>query len=338
MHHIFQIDASRRTPKYLQLVHCITKAIKNGSLKNNDRIPSINELSNEFLLSRHTVQKAYSLLIETGIIVPIQGKGFYINRTDIATPYRILLVINKISNYKKQVYNSFIQTLGNKAIVELKVHHSNVSLLDEFVTGQSKEFDYILIMPHFYENEEKAMEIIKKIPKDKLILLDKEIPGLESFASVYQDFKNDISEALESALPQLMKYQELVLVFPHIVNYPTEIVAGFRKFCLQQKFKSQIIPEIENTLQLTKGSVYIVIEEMDLVNIIKLAKVKGLQQGNDFGIISFNDTPLKEILLDGITVISTDHEKMGEMAANLILGNTREKIKNPFNLILRNSL
>lgn len=338
MHHIFQIDTSRRAPKYLQLVHCITKAIKNGSLKNNDRIPSINELSNEFLLSRHTVQKAYALLIETGIIVPIQGKGFYINRTDIATPYRILLVLNKISNYKKQIYNSFIHTLGNKAIVEIKVHHSNVSLLDEFVTGHAKEFDYILIMPHFYENEEKAMEIIRKIPKDKLILLDKEIPGLESFGSIYQDFKNDISDALESALPQLRKYEELVLVFPHIVNYPNEIVTGFRKFCLQQKFKSQIIPEIENTLQITKGSVYIVIEEMDLVNIIKLAKANRLQQGKDFGIISFNDTPLKEILLDGITVISTDHEKMGEIAANLILGNLREKIKNPFNLILRNSL
>ena len=107
----FQIDDTKRTPKYLQIVHSITKAIKNGSLKKNERIPSINELSNEFIISRQTVQKAYALLMETGILVPIQGKGFYINRTDISTPYRILLILNKISNYKKQIYNAFIQTL-----------------------------------------------------------------------------------------------------------------------------------------------------------------------------------------------------------------------------------
>jgi DNA-binding transcriptional regulator YhcF (GntR family) len=338
MRHVFQIDGSRRTPKYLQLAHCITKAIKNGNLKNNDRIPSINELSNEFILSRHTVQKAYCLLIETGIIVPIQGKGFYINRTDIGTPYRVLLIMNKISNYKKLIYNSFIQTLGSKAVVELKVHHSNVSLLDEFITGHAKEFDYILIMPHFYEDQEKALEIIRKIPKDKLILLDKEIPGVESFASVHQDFKNDISEALESALPQLEKYQELILVFPKLVNYPQEIAAGFKNFCIQQQFKSQIIPEVNDTLQITKGKVFIVIEEADLVNIIRQSKKTGLQPGKDYGIISFNDTPLKEILLDGITVISTDHEQMGAIAAKLILENRREKIKNSAHLILRNSL
>ena len=44
---------------------------------------------------------------------------------------------------------------------------------------------------------------------------------------------------------------------------------------------------------------------------------------------------LKEILSDGISVISTDHAKMGETAAMLILENKKEKIKNPFTLILR---
>jgi DNA-binding transcriptional regulator YhcF (GntR family) len=338
MFNLIQIDETRRTPKYLQIVHSITKAIKNGSLKKNDKIPSINELSNEFILSRQTVQKAYALLMESGIVVPIQGKGFYVNRTDIANANRILLILNKISNYKKQIYNAFIQTLGFNAIVEIKVHHSNISLLDEFISGHENEFDYIVIMPHFYENQEKAFEILRKIPKDKLILLDKYIPGIACHSSVYQDFSNDISEALELALPKLKKYSECTLVFPHMVQYPKEIISGFRNFCLQYHFKSQIVSEVTNAFEIKKGTAYILIEEMDLVNIIKLSKTKGLKPGKDIGIISFNDTPLKEILLDGITVISTDHEKMGELAAGLILHNKKERIKNPFNLITRKSL
>jgi DNA-binding LacI/PurR family transcriptional regulator len=56
------------------------------------------------------------------------------------------------------------------------------------------------------------------------------------------------------------------------------------------------------------------------------------------GIVSYNETPLKEILLDGITVISTDHEAMGTTAARMIMDKKLEKVKNPFKLILRNSL
>lgn len=101
MQAIFEIDANRRTPKYQQIVNSVTKAIKQGKFKKGDRIFSINELSNECFLSRDTVQKAYDLLEKEKIIAAVRGKGFYINRTDIVVPYRVLLVFNKLSNYKK---------------------------------------------------------------------------------------------------------------------------------------------------------------------------------------------------------------------------------------------
>jgi DNA-binding LacI/PurR family transcriptional regulator len=88
----------------------------------------------------------------------------------------------------------------------------------------------------------------------------------------------------------------------------------------------------------SRGDVFIVKEETDLANLIKICKAQKLQIGTDVGIISYNETPLKEVLLDGITVISTDHVKMGESAADLILKNSRENIKNPFSFIKRNSL
>jgi len=63
-----------------------------------------------------------------------------------------------------------------------------------------------------------------------------------------------------------------------------------------------------------------------------------LTVGKDIGIISYNETPLKEILLDGITTISTDHDQMGRTAAGLINENKHAIIKNPFTLIRRKSL
>ena len=145
-------------------------------------------------------------------------------------------------------------------------------------------------------------------------------------------------EALESGLEILKKYNSLILVHPKMVSYPVEIKTGFRNFCLQNDFPNQVIHEIKNDTPINKGEAYIVIEETDLVQLIKNCNSKKLKPGKDIGIISYNETPLKEILMEGITVLSTDHAKMGETAARLILENRQEKIKNPFRLILRKSL
>ena len=58
--------------------------------------------------------------------------------------------------------------------------------------------------------------------------------------------------------------------------------------------------------------------------------------GQDVGIVSYNDTPLKELL--GITVISTDFKTMGETAAYMILKDKRERVKNAFRFIDRHSV
>jgi DNA-binding transcriptional regulator YhcF (GntR family) len=336
---IFEIDGNRRTPKYLQIVNSITKAIKQGHYKKGDRICSINELSNEHFLSRDTVQKAYDILEKEKIIEGIRGKGFYINRTDIVIPYRILLLFNKLSNYKKIIYNSFLQTLGKKASIDLKIYHSNTRLFTDIIESHLGEYDYYVIMPHFYEDIEDAYKMIRKIPTEQLLILDKDLmQSNQSYAAVFQDFQNDIGEALESGLSTLNKYKRLTLVFPKIPFYPPEIVTGFRNFCVQNKFEYRIISEINPNDPVKEKEAFIVIEETDLVNLIKNCRAAKLKLGKDIGIISYNDTPLKEILSDGISVISTDHAKMGETAARLILDNKKEKIKNPFTLILRKSL
>jgi DNA-binding LacI/PurR family transcriptional regulator len=273
------------------------------------------------------------------VITAVRGKGFYINRTDIITPFRILLLFNKISNYKKQIYNAFVETMGDLAIVDLKIHHFSTRLFDNFITEYLNEYDYFVIMPHFYNDSDEIYNTIKKIPIEQLILLDKDLPHTYfKYAGVYQDFKNDICNALEEGWQPISKYDKMILVFPKIIPYPKEIITGFRSFCSSHDLPYQIIEEIGAGTVLKKKEAYIVIEETDLVTLIKCCQTQKLKIGKDIGIISYNDTPLKELLLDGITVISTDHHQMGVSAATLILENRKEKIKNPFAFIRRKSL
>jgi len=338
MQTIFEIDAERRTPKYLQIVHSVTKAIKQGRYKRGDRIFSINQLSNECLLSRDTVQKAYEVLERDRIIEAVRGKGFYVSRTDLVVPCKVLLVFNKLSTYKKIIYDSFVQTLGNKAFVELKIHHSSVKSLEQIIDTSLGLYDYYVIMPHF-EHEHDILPILQKIPGEQCMILDKDLRAPHAcYKGVFQDFEQDIVVALESGLDLLRKYNKLIYVQPAGICPPIEIMHGIRTFCQQYSFAFAIKPGIPLNEQLVKKEAYIVVDETDLVNLVKSCLANSFSVGEDIGILSYNESPFKEILAGGISVISTDHAKMGETAAKLILENRPEKIKNPFALVRRKSL
>jgi DNA-binding transcriptional regulator YhcF (GntR family) len=335
----FDIEFKESAPKYMQIIKSLLLAIGKGKLKRGDKIPSINQLSEEYLLSRDTVEKAYKHLIKDGVLISVRGKGYFINRIDIETTVRILLVFNKISNYKKQIYNAFVENLGRNVNVDLHIHHSNVNIFKNLIKNSLGEYDYYVIMPHFYDKAEEAIEALKLIPAEKLILLDKDIDlNTKKHSSVFQNFEKDIVAALNEAIDLLKIYQKLVLIFPTMIPYPKEIIKGFRIFCIQHQFEHEIIYDFHEDSGVTKNAAYVVIEENDLVNLIKKCREQKLEIGKDIGIISYNETPLKEILLDGITTISTDHEQMGKTAAQLINENRKAIIKNPFTLIKRKSL
>ncbi|HSQ43595.1 MAG TPA: hypothetical protein VLM16_01280, partial [Ginsengibacter sp.] len=85
-----------------------------------------------------------------------------------------------------------------------------------------------------------------------------------------------------------------------------------------------------------KGTIYLAIEDDDLAILVKKVRKSGYKMGKEIGIISFNETELKELL--DITVISTDFSKMGQIAADLILKKQVKQIKNLYQIIKRGSL
>lgn len=55
------------------------------------------------------------------------------------------------------------------------------------------------------------------------------------------------------------------------------------------------------------------------------------------GVVSYTETPLKSVIAEGITTITSDFGRMGKDMAKMILNNKKEKIENPFLTIERNS-
>jgi DNA-binding LacI/PurR family transcriptional regulator len=86
-----------------------------------------------------------------------------------------------------------------------------------------------------------------------------------------------------------------------------------------------------------KNNLYIIFDDSELLNTLKIIQQKGWKLKDDIGIISFDETPMKELLAGGISVLSTDFELMGKTAAEMVKGKVSGQIANPFRLIYRNS-
>ena len=78
-----QIDEHSRIPKYRQIVDSIIHNISVGNLKIDEKIPSINRFSEEYLLSRDTVDKG----TENNLLDSGQGLLYYPNTAFIESQY-----------------------------------------------------------------------------------------------------------------------------------------------------------------------------------------------------------------------------------------------------------
>jgi len=81
-----------------------------------------------------------------------------------------------------------------------------------------------------------------------------------------------------------------------------------------------------------------VVSDRHLVAIVKKAAASGLRLGTDIGLISFNDTVLKEVVAGGITTISTDFRGMGQQLAAMVIKRGSGRLRNKSGLIVRSSL
>jgi hypothetical protein len=335
MFHLIYIDEFSSTPKYRQLANSIIEGIQSGKIKQGDVLPSINELSFEHFISRITVEKGYNYLKSLGIVESVRGKGFFVCVGGVPPDFRIFLLFNKLSVHKKMIYDSFVASMGPTAGIDFYIYNNDFNLFKRIVSKRELDYSHIVIIPHFMEGDSIAVDFINSLPKEKLILLDKLLPGIQgTYGAVYEDFERDIYSTLVEAKDALAKYTSVQLVFPQLSYYPKAIIRGFEHFCRDFAFDFSVVEQVEPQA----GTAYITVMEDDLIALLDQIKEKGLTLGKEVGLISYNETPIKRLLFEGISTISTDFVKMGELAADLVKTNARTKRANPFSFIHRASL
>lgn len=320
----------QQTTKVKQLADLLSQNISMGVYKSGDLLPSINELSQTYKVSRDTVFKAFLDLKERGIIDSTPGKGYYV----MGKLTNVLLLLDEYSPFKYALYNSFVKRLSHTYKVDLLFHQYSERLFNTIIRESLGRYNKYIVMN--FDNERFSPNLYK-IEPSRLLLLDFGKFDKKDYSYVCQDFDEGFYDALYQLKERLRKYHKLVMLLPPESLHPRSSSGYFEKFCKDYRFSGEVAVDVD-TLEVRKGMVYIAIRQVDVVAIIKKSRAAGLRCGVDFGLIAYNDTPAYEVIDQGITALSINWERMGQKAAEFVLTGKQVQEYLPTEVRLRGSL
>ena len=300
-------------PKSKFIENYFIDMINEGVLKKGMKLPSINELAGKCKIARETVVKSYNLLKSKGLIESRHGKGFIVIKSKYKKSVNVFILLDVMSNsYKEQLVRGLNENLGNKVSITCFAHRYNPEMFVNLIEDAVGRYEYYAV---FAMRDKSTFKSVLKIPQNRLLLLDvpADIPDCES-SYIYQNSDENFYKALSESLPFISKYKKFYMIFDPSETHPVERISAFKRFCSDNSLDSRILDDFSEAY-LEKGAFFMVMDDNHLVDILLSAKDKGLKVKDDFGVISYNDSPIKKVVADGAAVISIDFYNLGKMLA-----------------------
>ena len=335
---LFFIDTKAVKTKNRQIVDGVKTAIVEGRLLRNDILPTIGDVCATYGISRITVLKAYEDLQRAGLIRAESRKGYYVISEEVERKNNVFLLFDEMTMYKRVLYNAFRERIGGNGSIDIYFHHYSPKQFESLILNNLGNYTSYIIMPW---PDKIVPQVVAKMDSSCTVLLDRgdSISKSPGFSSIVQDHRGDMVCCLEKALPAIRKYRKFIMVHPTYSYHPSTTIEGFAEFCKQNHINYDVYRNFDRS-NILPDTAYFVIDDVELVIIVEHCMEAGYQLGKSIGIISYNETLMKRIIANGISVISTDFAMMGVRAADYILNPSTEGVHEviPTSLIMRSSL
>ncbi len=329
-----RLEAISTLSKHERLVTGIIHAVEDGVVSKGDLLPSVNQMVKATGFARQTIVKAYGELRDRGIVESRHRLGYFVANDATKQQVKLALLLYTFHPFQQVFYNTLREDLGERAQIDLYFHHNNVSVFEAIFSNIATQYGLYLISPIQHP---RAKELMQTISPQKLLVIDRyDLPGPD-YPYVGQRFEAPTYQSLLALADTLREYQRLVLFFHPYADYPPGVLRAFSRFLEDYQLEG----EVQSHYQLgsvTRGTVYITVGDADLWALLKDCKQQHLQPGKEVGILAHNDSPIKEIIADGVTTFSTDFEEMAHRAAQYVRDRQYVCEEIPSRLIRRNSL
>jgi len=326
----FAVNPQSNLLKFQQLIEAVNEAVSRNLLQIGDVLPSVNQLCKQSALSRDTVFKAYAELKNRGVIESVPNRGYFVAKAVT----KVFLFLDTFKAYKEVLYGAFLDSLPETIAIDLHFHHYNIDDFEKIIKESLGKYTKYIIMNF---DHDRVPEITRQIPANKLLVIDWNVHELEGASSISQDFSQSLYDSLESGIDLIRKYQKFIYLYPSFTYHPKVSIKYFEKFCSDYKINHKTLFDFKK-FDIQKGELYLLVSDRTLAKFLDQCEQKNLVPGHDVGVISYNETPMKKYVKEGITVISTDFELMGKKIAEFVITKEKTNVVIPSKLTIRKSL
>src|SRR5690606_6917462 len=215
----------------------------------------------------------------------VYRKGYYVKTNKLKQNIRIFFLMDQLTIFKEELYNSFYNKTKNIAEVDVYFHNYNPKLFEQLILENLNNYTHFVIIPNLKAD---VGAILNQVPAKKRLILDYNYENLDGdYSVVYQDFEEDIYEALKSLKKKIQKYERLLLVSSERMFYSDLVKKGFIRFCEEFDMPHVFISSMKDQ-EVSQGDCYITLNRYDTddVDLIKIIHQKKLTLGKDIGLIS----------------------------------------------------
>ncbi len=224
-----------------------------------------------------------------------------------------------------------MEHVGKGVSVDLDFHNYNRRVFDALVTDANGKYTTYIIMPASSPASRRCSKAFRGgVPARPLP------PNCWEGFVRGANFEKDTYEALCHGLRHIRKYERL-LISQHEKGAAGALRRTGALLC-GTRVRARIPRLDPRPRNPPRRPVHPRQRPRPGAALLKQAERQQMTPGREFGIISYNDTPLKEILAGGITTLSTDFRQMGLTLAQLIFQKGIRNIENPWMLNIRRSL
>ncbi|GIN85235.1 trehalose operon repressor [Heyndrickxia sporothermodurans] len=138
-----------RENKFLMIYDELVRRIQSGKIKPNSKLPSENEMVEQFGTSRETVRKALNLLSQNGYIQKIKGKGsFTLDVSKFDFPVSGLVSFKELANKMSKPWKTIVYELESMkpdSYIQKQLHVKSKDDVWKIVRARELENERIIL-------------------------------------------------------------------------------------------------------------------------------------------------------------------------------------------------
>lgn len=334
------MNKGNNKPKYFKLMEQLKNDIIFGVIRPGDKLPSENELSKQYDISRHTIRKAFSILSNDGYISAEHGKGTYCTYRlkNVSSSKNIAVITTYISDYifprviqgidrvlTENGYSIILKNTGNSRKNEAKCLEDILTKnIDGLIIEPSKSLiyckhmklyetldrmgiPYVFIQGSYPQMKDKPTVLMDDVKGGYLVTKHLIDTGHKHIVGV---FKADDVQGEERHKGYCKALQEAG------VMYDPNYVIWFHTEDRDIKPAAAIEMLIQNK---TKLDAVVCYNDQIAYEIMRVFTEKNIQVPKDISITGYDNSIISHSGSLKLTTITHPQDKLGEMAAELLL-------------------